>query len=204
MMHSKALFNIRKVIYLITTLLIVITSSCKKEENKKKFDWVREGNKMYYDYYTPTDTIKDFRYLEIVAQRFSEQDPTNSSFYETMFRIINRDLVVKKGGLYGLACEECGFGILTCLSKFEYLYAPNIPTLNQEIPQYSCGRTANSYKIKIIEINKIITVPKGTFNTYVMLHENGDRSYWNADEGVIMYDRYEYDGSLIGSLKLSK
>jgi len=203
MTHLKASFNIRKVIYLTSTVLFaILLYSCKKEENKKKFDWVQEGNKMYYDYCTPTDTIKDFRYLQIVAQRFSEQDPSNSSFYETMFQIIDRDLVVKKGGLYGLACESCGF--FGCVGEFEYLYAPNVPTLNQEIPQYGCSKTARDYKIKIIEINKTITVPKGTFNTYVMLHENGDKSYWNADEGIIMYDRYEYDGSLIGSLKLSK
>ena len=202
MIHSKALFNIRKTICLTLTMLFVILFSCKKEENKKKFEWVRPGNKMYYDYYTSTDTTKDFRYLEIFANRFHELDPSNANSYETMFQIIDRDLVVKKGGLYGLACKSCGF--FGCVGEFEYLYAPNVPSLNQEIPQYGCSETADSYKIKIIEINKNITVPKGTFSTYVMLHENGDKSYWNPDEGLIMYDRYEYDGSLIGSLKLSR
>ena len=202
MIQSKSLINIPKVAWLASAMLFIIVSSCKKAENKKKFDWVRPGNKMYYDYYTPIDTVKDFRYLEIFSNRFYELDPTNASVYEAMFYIIQRDLVIKKDGLYGLACKSCGF--LGCAGEFEYLYAPNVPTLNQEIPQYGCSTTADSYKIKIIEINKSITVPKGTFNTYVMLHRNGDKSYWDPDNGLIMYDRYKCDGSLIGSLKLSR
>ena len=182
-------------------MFIVITGSCKKEENKMKFAWVKDGNKFYYDYYTPTDTIKDFRNLLVGAQRFMEQDPRNANSYETMFRLVHR-MVVKKGGLYGLACESCG--ILGCAGEFEYLYAPNVPALNQELLQYGCSTTADSYKNKIIEINKLVTVPKGTFNTYVMLLENGDKAYWNPDEGLIMYDRYDYDDSFIGSLRLSR
>lgn len=166
-----------------------------------KFDWVATGNKLYYDYYRTTDTLRDFRLL-LIANRFYEQDPANSSSYQLMFRILARDFVVKKGGLYGIACESCGF--LGCSGKFEFLYAPNKASLNQELPLYGCSRTPYSFKNKIVEVDKVVTVPKGTFTTYVMLHENGDKSYWNADEGLIMYDRYDFNGSFIGSLKLNR
>lgn len=192
----------KKFIFFFIAIHSIFFYSCKKDENKKtKFGWVKSGNKLYYDYNTSSGTIHDFRYLEIL-DRFYENDPTNSNIYETMFRIIDRDLVVKKGGIYGVACENCSF--LGCIKQFDYLYAPNAPSLNQEIPQFSCSKIPNSYKNKIIEINKTVTVPKGTFSTYVMLLENGDKSYWNADEGLIMYDRYDYKGNLIGSLKLNR
>ncbi|AHJ96931.1 hypothetical protein Hsw_1336 [Hymenobacter swuensis DY53] len=48
-----------------------------------------------------------------------------------------------------------------------------------------------------------MTVPKGTFKTYIMRYENGDKSYWNADEGLIMYERY-WQGRREGTLKLTK
>ena len=182
--------------------VFICSSSCKKDENKKvKFSWARTGNRLYYDYFTPSDTIHDFRCIEI-ADRFYEQEPANSGNYQLMFRIINRDIIVKKGGLYGIACESCGF--FGCTGKFEFLYAPNAPTLNQELPEYGCSRTPYPYKNKIIEVDKKISVPKGTFITYIMLHENGDKSYWNADEGLIMYDRYDFNGNFIGTLKLNR
>ena len=184
----------------IATIVILFTSCTKSKNFIIKFGWVKEGTKLYYDYYRPTDTLHDYRYLTIVANRFFEQDPSYPSTYQTMFNLPNKDFVAKPGGLYGLAYEDCNsfFNSRT----FDFLYAPNSPSINQEIDEYGCGRQYYSID-KIIEINKTVNVPKGTYTTYVMLHFNGDKSYWNPDEGLIMYERY-VNGYYVGTLKLTR
>lgn len=174
--------------------------SCTKEQ--RTFGWVRTGTKLYYDYYTLSDTTRDFRSL-IIAGRFYEEFPGGGLGNQYLFRILDRDIKVKYDGLYGMACEDCGWGIITCMTKFEFLYAPNKPYLNQEIEEYGCGRTPLATN-RIIEVNKEVTVPYGKYTCYVMLHDNGDRSYWNPDSGLIMYDRYDMNGDYIGSLKLTR
>lgn len=164
---------------------------------------MKAGNKLFYDYYTATDTSRNFRYIE-VANSLKEVDPTNiGGSFEIVSDIYIKYLVIKSDGLYGLACEDCGMGILTCLTKFEFLYAPSVPHSNQEIPLYSCGRSPYKEN-KIIETNRTVTVPKGTFNTYVILHKNYGKSYWDPEKGLIMYDKYDINGNFIGSLKLSR
>lgn len=39
----------------------------------------------------------------------------------------------------------------------------------------------------LLVADTVITIPMGTFTTYIIVHENGDKSYWNADEGLLMY-----------------
>ncbi|UYZ63564.1 hypothetical protein [Hymenobacter weizhouensis] len=190
--------------YTATIIILACLCSCTKDENKKiKFGWAKAGNRLYYDYYTPTDTIRDSRRI-IIHERFQEDilntsTSTNNILY---FRILDHDIVVKKGGLYGRAVENCGWGIINSSKTFDFLYAPNAPRLNQELVEYGCGRSIVT-KNNIITIDTTIVVPKGTFKTYVMRHENGDKSYWNADEGLIMYDRY-LSGRFQGSLKLTR
>lgn len=193
----------RTILYAILSAVLMIAASCDKGVlGKKKFGWLDEGTKLYYDYYTPAGTRTDVRRL-LIGSRIFEQELANSDVHELMFRVLDRDFIVKRDGLYGVACESCGMGIITCLSEFEFLYAPNKARQNQELREYDCGR--DSYSInKIIEVDKTVTVPKGTFKTYVILHPNGDRSYWNPDEGLIQYDRYNYNGAFIGSLKLNR
>ena len=107
--------------YSVVTVLIFFFSCTKDDNNKVRFGWLKSGNKLYYDYFTKTDTLKDFRDL-LVYNKFYEEDPARSSSYQLMFRILDRDFIVKKGGLYGKACENCG--LLGCIDEFEFLYAP--------------------------------------------------------------------------------
>ncbi len=184
-------------------MLIGFFFSCRKDENKKiKFNWIKNQNTLFYNIYTDNKVQIESFTLTVSINRFSQNSFGNNVGMDLM----GRNLIVKKGGLFGEACKfDCGFGILTCVTKMEFLYAPNAPTLNQELPQYSCGPEVDYY-IKIIELNKQITVPYGTFNTYVMLHENGDKSYWNADTGIIMYEIIDYnDGkTVLKTLKLNR
>ncbi len=93
-------------------------------------------------------------------------------------------------------------GIPSCGKRFEFLYAPNAPRLNQELPQYGCSRNPGRANT-IIQTQSVVTVPRGTYTTYVMLHELGHKSYWNPDEGLIMYEKY-VDGALLFTLKLNR
>ncbi|WP_197031966.1 hypothetical protein [Hymenobacter swuensis] len=185
-------------------LAFVSLSSCSKDENKKtKFSWAKKGNKLYYDYHTPTNVIKDSRRLSI-NERFEEQilsSTPNEPGY-LYFNLLSSNIVVKKGGLYGQSVENCGWGIINNNTPFEFLYTPNEPQLHQEIIEYGCSRKPLT-KNHIINIDTTVTVPKGTFKTYIMRYENGDKSYWNADEGLIMYERY-WQGRREGTLKLTK
>jgi hypothetical protein len=167
-----------------SVLLVWFLTSCDKDNTSTKFGWLKQGNKLYYDYYTATDTLPDYRYLSI-ENRIREKSPASATFYQLLIRTLNSDFVVKKGGLYGLACADCG--PLGCAQEFDFLYAPTKPYINQKLPEYSCSRTPNAYANTILVADTVITVPMGTFTAYVMVHENGDKSYWNADEGLLMY-----------------
>jgi hypothetical protein len=183
---------------------LTLLAGCERDDNHKiKFGWVKPGVRLYYDFYSAADTIRDSRSLQVAVGRFSEKilnpDPKG---YGRVLDLLDRDLVVKKGGLYGMACESCGMGIPSCGKRFEFLYAPNAPKPNQELPQYACSRNPGRIN-RIIQTQQVVTVPKGTYTTYVMLHHFGDKSYWNADEGLIMYEKY-YNDSLQFTLKLNR
>jgi hypothetical protein len=189
-----------------TSILIILflssVISCKKDDNKKvKFGWTRNGSVYFYDQYKGPSVVKNYFKLAIYDNRFYQND-INASVY---MDILNRNFIVKKGGLFGLACEECNFGFFSCSRKFEFLYTPNSPSLNQEIPQFGCGRKPD-YNTLIVKIDTTISVPYGTFNTYVMQHKNGDKSYWNADNGIIMYEKVDIRDSrtILETFKLSR
>ena len=58
------------------------------------------------------------------------------------------------------------------------------------------------YTNKVIEVDKTITVPQGTYITFVLKSDNCDVSYWNADYGLIMFETIRSEGKII--YKLSK
>ena len=192
-------------VVIVLFLSMLLFPSCEKRlVFWKKFKWVDKGWLFYYDYYTPTDTIRDARTLT-VNDGFQENAPGNPNYFQHYFRLTEQDVKVKKDGLHALELVHCsGMGIVSSRTKFSYLYAPDKADLNQPLQEYSCERIPYSHTNMVIEVNKKITVPDGTFSTYVIRHFNGDRSYWDPDHGIIMYDRYDQNGVLIGSLKLNR
>ena len=170
----------------LTAIIILFCSihiGCKKENN---FSWAKNGKIFYYDQYKGSNIVKDYIQLAIYDNQFFQ----NNVAAPLPMDILDRKFVIKKNGLFGLACEDCSIGYFTCGKEFEFLYAPNSPSLNQQIPQYSCGRIP-SYNIQIINVDTTISVPLGIFKTYVMLHYYGDRSYWSTDNGLIMYEKVD-------------
>lgn len=140
---------------LATVILLMVVSTCKKDENHKvKFGWAKNGNVFFYDWYKGSSIKKDSLKLEIINNRFFQNDiaaNVNLDIYENNF-------VVKKGGIYGLGCNSCDFGFFSCSTTFEFLYAPNAPAAGQEIPVFTCGKTATS-TLKITNTDTTITVP---------------------------------------------
>jgi hypothetical protein len=202
----------QKTLILSVVLLFVSLFSCHKriEEINKvyKFGWAKAGNKLYYDYYTTTDTLEDYRYLSIYSfnsktscrEEIPNYDTTSLSSNTLFFYyILNRDFVIKEDGLYEIGCEDCGF--LGCSGAFEFLYAPNIPDLYQELPLFSCSLRSRSSNI-VIATDSTVTVPMGTFKTYVLEHSNGDKSFWSPDSGIIMYE--VVNGNNKGTFKLNR
>lgn len=185
--------------------ILIFLSSCHKEKSEGyKFSWTKIGTKLYYDYYTNNDTLKDYRLLTVGTLHttgfFVEEAPASPfpSSFPLLFHILENEFKIKKDGLYGIACKYCR-GL--CLSDFEFLYAPNQPSLNQKIPVYGCDANIY-YNNTIIARDTVVIVPWGTFKTYVMRHSNGDKSYWNPDEGLIMYETTANNSK--GTLKLNR
>ncbi len=167
----------------LTVILVFIFNSCKKDPNNEiKYAWATNGTKLYYDRYTEIDTIKNSLTFTIIDNIFTGQASPS-----IILNVLDDKFKIKKGGLYGIACDECSIGYFGCLSTFDFLYLPNAASLNQKLPVYSCRDKAD-YSNEVVELNKTITVPQGTYETFVLKSDDGDVSYWNADYGLIMYD----------------
>lgn len=185
---------------LLTVISVVIFDSCKKDPNKEiKYDWATNGTKLIYDRYTATDTIKNSLSFTIVDNTFQGQSSPS-----IMINILESKFKLKEGGLYSVDCDNCpNSGFFYCLTTTDYLYLPNYASLNQKLPVYSCGEIY--YTNKVIEVDKTITVPQGTYITFVLKSDNGDLSYWNAHYGLIMYETIRSEGKIIYQLsKTSK
>lgn len=188
---------------------LLICAACGKEEHKKRFDWVRAGSRLYYDAYGPTDTIRDFRCLLVFADdkflRIQEEALGGGSSYSLLlYDVTQRRYQVKRGGLHSQACGSCGGLIVSCGSSFDYLFAPNAPFLYQALPYYSCSSEPEGTNY-VVNTDTVVTVPLGTFHAYALRHPNGDRSYWNPREGLIMYKvHYRHRTIWHGALRLNR
>ncbi len=174
-----------KYILILGLLLAGLFTSCNKDENKKAgFGALSEGAVLFFDKYDGSDIKVDYYSITVADRLYQAGEGTSTS---GLMNIIDTEIAIKRGGLYGLAYENCN---MFAVKKFEFLYAPNKATLNQELLQYSCGREI-THRNKIIKVDTLVTVPMGVFNTYVMQHKEGDKSYWNADKGLVMYERID-------------
>jgi hypothetical protein len=91
--------------------------------------------------------------------------------------------------------------------SFDYLAIPAAPAPGMRIPQFRCERDIAGYH-QILNADTTITVPAGTYPAFSLRLLNGDRSFWNRDIGMIMYERYEPDSTaqlkLLGTYKLNR
>lgn len=192
---------------LVAAFLLLGCAACNKDGSNKPFGWVRSGNRLYYDFYGVQDTVPDFRYLEINREdkhyNILECMPGSTALSPPLFgQLYDIDVKVESKGLYELVVSTCGLG--PTVGQTDYLYAPKKPFLYQEIPAYTCASSTNSSNY-IVNADTTLTVPMGTFKVYIMQHRGGDKSYWNVQEGLIMYEvRNRYRTTWRGTLRLNR
>ena len=192
-----------KNIYIFLTMLILSIAffSCKKEKKvNPEFKWFANGNVFHYDYYTAAGVQKNYSSIA-VADSYLLMDITDTArISQINLDNIYGKYVVNLDGLYATAPIDCQEGFF--VATFNYLYAPNSPAAGQQIPVYYC-RNNLDYNIAISAIDQTVTVPYGTFTTYVMQYKNGDKGYWDNNHGLIMYEVYDQHGNIAGTLKLN-
>jgi hypothetical protein len=193
---------------LIALLLAVLFNACKKEKTViTQFKWVANKNTFHYDRYTNKSTQKDFRSFGIFSDNYRgyhfletfnpDSSVQKSYFYENIYG----QYVVKTDGLYKLTPTDCGFEDFLSFT-FDALFAPNNPVAGQLVPVYFC-KNSLYYNINISAVDQTISVPYGTFKTYIMQFKNGDKGYIDPNNGLIMYIAVDSLKKTIDTLKLS-
>jgi hypothetical protein len=191
--------NFRTIILL---LLPFAFFACKKEKKvNAEFEWFANGNVFHYDYYTAAGIQKNYISVAIADNALLQNLRDAVSPPQINLQNIYGKYVVKDDGLYTTAPIDCSTGGIY-VAYFNYLYAPNDPALGQQIPVYQC-QSKVKYYLDILATNQTITVPQGTFTTYVMQYQNGDKAYWDPNNGLIKYELYDQNGNLGGTLKLN-
>jgi hypothetical protein len=204
-MRAVAIFRLTHHFTLAAALLLGSTA-CDKDSSNKPFGWVRSGTRLYYDFYGAQDTIRDVRYLAINPDNkvlnIQEYKPNTNGLTPLFGQFSDIDVKVEPKGLYERICGSCSFG--SCISMSDYMVVPKKPFLYQELITYSCGSSSNGTNY-IMNTDTTLTVPMGTFTVYVMQHPDGDKSYWNAREGLIMYEVRNQDRTAWrGTLRLNR
>lgn len=184
--------------------------SCKKTTLSPPA-WFGSHSRFYYDYTTDTSYTPDYRLLTVgkepsAGELFFYETPvdTGTTSWAEIFQIFgNGVLKTMADGLYSHAATDCSMGLLN--SSFDFLSIPANPKTGNALPQYGCGHSDAGYNTVSVA-DTVITVPAGTYHTFCLLHDNGDRSYWNRNIGIIMYDLWQHDHAypirLLGTLKL--
>lgn len=191
----------------IAVLFTILFYACKKESKViTEFKWVVDKNTFHYDKYTSAGIQKDFRRFGIFRDdyrgyHFLETFNPDSTVQRSYFsENIYGQYVVKADGLYKLTRTDCGFDFFSV--TFDALFAPNNPVLGQFVPVYYCKDNLY-YNINIAAVDQAISVPYGTFKTYIMQFKNGDKGYIDPNNGLIMYIAVDSFKRTVDTLKLS-
>ena len=73
-----------KNLWLVLCALFSLASCTKDNEEGASFAWMNNGKTLYYDFYTTTETITDFRQLDI-WNGFYETAPGNTDSWAQLF-----------------------------------------------------------------------------------------------------------------------
>jgi hypothetical protein len=186
---------------LILIILLAAFSTCKKDKISvnPEFKWFTDGKVFHYDYYTATGIQRDYLSIAVAGDMLLPNiDPAKAP--QVSLENIYGHYVVKIDGLYATAPTECSLESFFTVT-FSYLYAPDNPVTNQQIPVYLCQKQID-YNMVILATNQSVVVPQGTFNTYIIQYQNNDKGYWDPGNGLIMYETHDQNGQVTGLLKL--
>jgi hypothetical protein len=190
---------------------IFIICSCRKTQQPSQpnsdFKWFTNGTTFYYDLYTNNGIQKNYESLSVVLNSYtnnlelSESIPGDTSG-QLYFEDLEGQYVVRSDGLYAITVVTCQYHI-DDYPTFTSIFLPNSPTINQQIPVYFCQNTVVN-NFSVFALNQSVTVPYGTFNTYVIQYEFGSKGYWDPANGLIMFEIFDNNGNLSETLKLDK
>lgn len=188
--------------------------------DEEPFEWAERGNTFVYDFQpgdgsltfrdsTPIPPTDSAAVLHIIRSR-GQQGGFTPDWNETVggdlgnfsrfhYPLQGESVVKRDDGLYMSDYRSCD-GLLF---YFTWLRVPSRSDEGQEIPFYTCGR--RQVGSATVVGKKKIRVPAGEFEVFVLEERNGRwREYWNEASGLIRASTYDEDGTLKGSLLLSK
>lgn len=193
----------------LTVILFLFVGCIKDNEPTPEilpFTWVKKDNKLNYTYYSPYETTINALTLTVITNPGNEN--LRFDFSYPKWNIVTFDkyvgsgynVYVKKDGLFTSSSYGCG---VISLSSFYFIRAPLIPKINDYYPDYYCKDRI--YKAhKVIEVNKSINVPLGSFKTFVM-YDTLDlrKEYWDEKNGLIKFEIFDTSGALLGRFELT-
>jgi hypothetical protein len=191
--------------------LVLFISSCRKTQQPSQpnpeFKWFTNGTTFYYDLYTSSGIKKNYEALSVVKNSYTnnlslvESIPADTGEF-VYLENLQGQYVVKSDGLYAITVVTCEYHI-DQYPTFTSQFLPNNPTVNQQIPVYYCqGDVIDT--VNVLALNQTVTIPYGTFNTYVMQYQYGTKGYWDPNTGLIMFEIFDNNGNLSGTLKLGR
>lgn len=178
--------------------------SCKKEESLSlPFEWVENGNAITYNYTSATEFVESALILNVERNDLTGQFLMNFSYPKWDGIPSNKNVgedykvVRKSDGLNGQATQSCVYGGMIP-SFFNFLRVPLHPQLNDTLTTYLCTDVVSNYII-VMEIDKEVSVPLGTFSTLVLQDFIGRRKeYWHEKNGLILIEKLDETGMVTG------
>ncbi|MBI3502291.1 MAG: hypothetical protein HY063_10905 [Bacteroidetes bacterium] len=170
------------------------------------FAWVKKDNQATYKYISSTDTTLNALTLSVIINpgntnlrfKFSYPQWTSIPFSKSVGDDYN--VYRERDGLNTSAYTSCGWVSLT---TFQFMRAPLTPKLNDFYPDYLCEEKIYS-AYNVLETNKTINVPLGTFTTYVLQDTLTLRKeYWDEKNGIIKFELFDTTGTLSGQYQLT-
>ncbi len=195
----------------IFILFLILTISCTKEKDIASeilpFKWVKLDNKLVYDYYSPQDTVVNALNLTVIINpgnnnlRFKFDYPqwnpiAGSKWVGDDYNVFRRTegITTRKY----IDCGMAGFG-----SSFEFTRAPAQTQPGVFYTDYLC-RDKPYTAYKVMTIDETVSVPAGTFKTYVLQDTLTLRKeYWDEENGIIKFVLHSETGEVSGEYRLA-
>ncbi len=182
----------RHCLFLFTGSMLLFTQCKKPEAPDRGPSWYQK--EALYDFDLETDSVIREHYTQLKTQLdageiirvYENLQDTSGWNYHRLFRVITDEWHRGAAGIYIAYKKSCSVGIFSN-PVGTYLFAPATPYTGQELPLYRCSDEPYATN-KVEAVNQIVTVPAGRFTTFSVLHDNGDRSWWNKETGIVQYE----------------
>ena len=186
--------NFKKLKYLIIIPFVLL--GCKKDIEKfiAFSDWIKDGNYSIFKCYNslPPGTA------DSLTIKFSYREVEKDFYMEYLYWGGVDSINYIGGHCYVTISSEGLFKGWSCeTSAGDQLLAPCKPKLNQTWIYYNCFNDFIG-QFRIVDIDKEISIPAGTFNTFVIRDTYYNRNaYYNLKYGIIKLESVASDNSTV-------